>query len=96
MDMLTTTGLVTLVMVMVWRLHVVWAALFFVFFMTIELAFFTSTLLKVPHGGWYIHCTLCTLTWLSYLFPNTHHQPYAVHDTLTSLPSICCHFARFY
>ena len=52
MDMLTTTGLVSLVMVLVWRLHVVWAALFFVFFGTIELAFFTSTLLKVPHGGW--------------------------------------------
>ena len=52
MDMLTTTGLVTLVMIMVWQLHVALALCFLLFFGTIELAFFSSTLLKVPHGGW--------------------------------------------
>lgn len=52
MDMLTTTGLVTLVMIMVWQLHTALAICFLIFFGIIELAFFSSTLLKVPHGGW--------------------------------------------
>ena len=52
MDMLTTTGLVTLVMIMVWQLPTALAVCFLFFFGIIELAFFSSTLLKVPHGGW--------------------------------------------
>ena len=52
MDMLTTTLLVTLVMVIVWRTPLALALLFLLFFGTIEAAFFSSALLKVPHGGW--------------------------------------------
>ena len=52
MDMLTTTFLVTLVMLIVWQVPVALALLFLLFFGTIEAAFFSSALLKVPHGGW--------------------------------------------
>ena len=58
MDMLTTTGLVTLVMIMVWHMHISIAAIFFLFFGTIEMAFFSSTMLKIPNGGWLV------LSWL--------------------------------
>ena len=51
-DMLVTTCLVTLVMLLVWQTPK-WLALpFFLVFGTIEGAYFSATLLKVPHGGW--------------------------------------------
>lgn len=51
-DMLVTTSLVTLVMLLVWQTPK-WLALpFFLAFGAIEGAYFSATLLKVPHGGW--------------------------------------------
>lgn len=51
-DMMVTTCLVTMVMLLVWRTHVVLALVFFLIFGAIEGALFSATLLKVPHGGW--------------------------------------------
>ncbi|KAK9804634.1 hypothetical protein WJX73_001487 [Symbiochloris irregularis] len=52
-DMMVTTCLVTMVMLLVWKTPVVLALLFFLTFGTIEGALFSATLLKVPHGGWF-------------------------------------------
>jgi len=52
-DMLLSTAFCSLVMLTVWRAPVPVVALFYVSFTTIEAAYWSATLLKVPHGGWY-------------------------------------------
>ena len=41
------------VMITVWRTNVVIPATFFLVFATIEATFLSSSLLKVPKGGWF-------------------------------------------
>ena len=49
--MLCTTFLVTLVIVIVWRKHILIAIAFFCTFFFIEGIYFSSTLFKIPHGA---------------------------------------------
>ena len=51
-DMIVTTHLVTLVMLLIWEVPLWAAAAFYACFTTIEGAYFSATLLKVPTGGW--------------------------------------------
>lgn len=50
--MIVTTFLMTLVIVIVWRKHVMLALLFGVFFGTIELVYLSAVLFKTTQGGW--------------------------------------------
>jgi K+ transporter len=50
LDMLLTTTFCSLVMLTVWKLPVLVAAAFFGFFFLVEAAYWSATLLKVPHG----------------------------------------------
>lgn len=50
--MIVTTFLMTLVIVIVWRKHVVLALSFGVFFGTIELVYLSAVLFKTTQGGW--------------------------------------------
>jgi KUP system potassium uptake protein len=46
-----TTCLVTLVIIIVWRKHVLIALAFFCTFIFIEGIYFSATLFKIPHGA---------------------------------------------
>lgn len=50
--MLITTCLVTLVMLVIWNIHIVFIAAFFLFFGLVEGIYMTAMLNKVPQGGW--------------------------------------------
>lgn len=50
LDMLLTTCFCSLVALTVWRLHLALVIPFFLFFFCVEGAFWSSTLMKVPHG----------------------------------------------
>ena len=45
-----TTCLVTLVIIIVWRKHILIAVAFFCTFIFIEGIYFSATLFKIPHG----------------------------------------------
>ncbi|CAA6654734.1 unnamed protein product [Spirodela intermedia] len=50
--MFVTTCLMSLVMIIVWKQRMVWAALFLVFFGSIEMLYVSASTVKVPEGGW--------------------------------------------
>ncbi|KAG6557644.1 hypothetical protein Mapa_000925 [Marchantia paleacea] len=50
--MLVTTFLMSLVIVIVWRKHILVAAAFFLVFGSIELLYISASFIKVPQGGW--------------------------------------------
>ncbi|KAH9320430.1 hypothetical protein KI387_015069, partial [Taxus chinensis] len=50
--MLITTCLVTLVMIVVWNLHILLILPFFIIFGLIEVVYLSAVLNKVPQGGW--------------------------------------------
>ena len=51
-DMIVTTHLVTLVMILLWEVPLWGALTFYALFTFIEGGYFSATLLKVPTGGW--------------------------------------------
>ncbi|KAK9819477.1 hypothetical protein WJX81_000858 [Elliptochloris bilobata] len=55
-DMLLTTHFMTLVLLTVWKLPLWVCALFYIAFAPIEATFWSSTLTKVPYGGWFSLC----------------------------------------
>ncbi|KAI4313607.1 hypothetical protein L6164_026570 [Bauhinia variegata] len=50
--MLITTILLTLVMIMIWRIHPVLVALYFLVFFVMEGVYVTAVFTKFAHGGW--------------------------------------------
>lgn len=50
--MFVTTCLMTLVMIIVWKLQIIVAAAFLVFFGSVEILYLSAALFKVPEGGW--------------------------------------------
>ncbi|XP_008802111.2 probable potassium transporter 2 [Phoenix dactylifera] len=50
--MFVTTCLMALVIIFVWQRHVVLALLFLIFFGSIEAVYLSSSIMKVPQGGW--------------------------------------------
>lgn len=52
-DLLLTTCFLTMVMLTVWRKNVILPLVFFFVFATIEATFLSSSILKVPKGGWF-------------------------------------------
>ncbi|KAJ1692430.1 hypothetical protein LUZ63_009128 [Rhynchospora breviuscula] len=50
--MFITVGLMTLVMIFIWKINLVYALGFLFFFGSIEAAYLSSTLVKVPQGAW--------------------------------------------
>ena len=66
--MLITTILLSVVMRREWHINPILIALLIVFFFTIDLAFWTATLIKIKDGGWYplllaLICFTCLITW---------------------------------
>ena len=66
--MLATTCMVSLVMMVAWGLPIYWALLFLLPYLTIEGAFFTANLLKVPEGGWFSVCIAAGLSVFSVIW----------------------------
>ncbi|PWA50151.1 potassium transporter 1 [Artemisia annua] len=64
--MFVTTCLMTLVMIIVWKKHLVTAALFLVLFGSVELLYLSAGIFKVPEGGWIP--LLLALTIMSIMF----------------------------
>ncbi|XP_078435395.1 potassium transporter 1 isoform X2 [Wolffia australiana] len=58
--MIVTTGLMSLVMIMVWKQKAAWAVLFAATFGSAELLYVSACAAKVPAGGW-IPLTLCLI-----------------------------------
>ncbi|XP_075673333.1 potassium transporter 7 [Castanea sativa] len=52
--MMMTTILVTIVMLLIWQINIVIVLCFLVFFLGLELTFFSSVLWSVPDGSWII------------------------------------------
>lgn len=52
-DLLLTTCFLTMVMLTVWRKNILFPLAFFLVFATIEATFLSSSILKVPKGGWF-------------------------------------------
>jgi KUP system potassium uptake protein len=52
-DMALTTHFMTLLMVTVWRKHLIFPAMFYTIFAAIELTYVSSAVRKVPEGGWF-------------------------------------------
>ncbi|ONK55161.1 uncharacterized protein A4U43_UnF6880 [Asparagus officinalis] len=50
--MFVTTWLMALVIIFVWQKHIIFAALFLLFFGLIEICYLSSSIMKVPKGGW--------------------------------------------
>ncbi|KAL6867713.1 hypothetical protein ACP4OV_015737 [Aristida adscensionis] len=50
--MLVTTFLMSLIIIFVWQRNITFAILFLVFFGSIEAVYLSSSLMKVPQGGW--------------------------------------------
>ncbi|WOL06737.1 potassium transporter 7 [Canna indica] len=50
--MFVTTWMMTLVIIFVWQKNSIFALLFLLFFGSIEAVYLTSSLIKVPQGGW--------------------------------------------
>ncbi|MCO5615019.1 hypothetical protein L7F22_069307 [Adiantum nelumboides] len=50
--MLVTTFLMFLVVIIVWRKHLLFAVLWLLIFGTVEIVYFSASLIKVPKGGW--------------------------------------------
>ncbi|WOL11971.1 hypothetical protein Cni_G20735 [Canna indica] len=50
--MFTTTWLMTLVVIFVWQKNITFALMFLIFFGFIEASYLSSSLIKVPQGGW--------------------------------------------
>ncbi|KAJ9051475.1 putative potassium transporter 3 [Entomophthora muscae] len=50
--MFLTTCLISLVMVVVWKVRLLFVIIFFIVFAAIDLAFLSSTFLKITSGGW--------------------------------------------
>lgn len=50
--MLVTTFLMALIVVFVWQKNIIFALLFLLFFGSIEAVYLSSSLMKVPQGGW--------------------------------------------
>jgi len=50
--MLVTTFLMALIIIFVWQRNIIFALVFLVFFGSIEAVYLSSSLMKVPQGGW--------------------------------------------
>ncbi|KAF3430997.1 hypothetical protein FNV43_RR25727 [Rhamnella rubrinervis] len=50
--MLITTILLTLVMIIIWRTHILLVALYFIVFFVMEGVYVSAVITKVPEGGW--------------------------------------------
>jgi KUP system potassium uptake protein len=66
--MVCTTCLVTLVIIIVWRKHVLIALAFFCTFIFIEGIYFSATLFKIPHGAWFPLAIAAGVFSISYLW----------------------------
>ncbi|GJT62949.1 potassium transporter 1 [Tanacetum coccineum] len=64
--MFVTTCLMTMVIIIVWKKHLVTAALFLVLFGSVELLYLSAGIFKVPEGGWIP--LLLSLTIMSVMF----------------------------
>ena len=66
--MLITTILVAIVMIREWKVNPIFAGLFLVVFLSIDLSFWAANLVKIKDGGWYplmlgFGCFVCLMTW---------------------------------
>jgi KUP system potassium uptake protein len=50
--MLVTTFLMALIVIFVWQRNIIFALIFLAFFGSIEAVYLSSSLMKVPQGGW--------------------------------------------
>ncbi|XP_043694659.1 potassium transporter 5-like [Telopea speciosissima] len=50
--MVITTTLVSLIMLVIWKISILWISLFFVIFASIELIYLSATITKFVQGGW--------------------------------------------
>ncbi|XP_043694662.1 potassium transporter 5-like [Telopea speciosissima] len=65
--MVITTCLVSLIMLVIWKISILWISLFFVFFASIELIYLSSTISKFIQGGWLplaFAAVLVTIMWI--------------------------------
>lgn len=65
--MFVTTCLMTLVILIVWKLQIIVAAAFLVLFGSVEILYLSAALLKVPDGGWIpllMSCILMTVMFI--------------------------------
>lgn len=53
LDFLVTSCLIFLCMIYVYDFHILWAVLFFIVFIPLEILIVVSNLKKVPHGAWF-------------------------------------------
>lgn len=83
--MLITTGLLTVVMLVVWNLHISLILPFLTFYFVIEGIYLTSVLNKVPQGGWapFVIAAFFLVIMFSWNYGRAKKYTYSMEQKLT-------------
>ncbi|XP_042502162.1 potassium transporter 5-like [Macadamia integrifolia] len=74
--MIITTSLVSLIMLVIWKISIIWISLFFVIFGSIELFYLSSAVTKFVQGGWIPLAFAVILVTIMWTWHYVHTQRY--------------------
>ena len=74
--MLITTSMITLIMLVVWKINIVWIVLFFLVFGAVEGLYFSSVLYKFTQGGYLPVAFSLVLMLIMGIWHYIHHKRY--------------------